>query len=782
VEELVDLYSLPDGLGEGRILGRYRRPVARSLAEAYVAAFTVPGDLVLDPFCHDAAVLSAAALAGRRAVAATGNPLLALLTRVEATPPSGARLLAALEQIRLAPKVDSRLGDHLDQLYATSCSRCQAPAPADAVIWERDAALPVLCEYRCPRCGHAAREPVPRDEVARHQAGDPQGIHRRLVAERLRVEGAPSRLLERLLDLYTPRSLYALTALTLKLELLFADGPLLDALRAALLQAMDEASTLHLATEEGCRPVGSLAPPRLFREANPWRAFVAAVQALARSEERTGVPLAAGVEGVRPGTACLTMAPLAQVAGQLSGQAALIVSHLPRFDPTFASLSYLWSGWLLGKGGSRAAVHLLGQRAPGWLPYQGALQAALAALAAALAPAGRLAVAFRAPASRYLEALLIAAAGADLTPVHAWHGLLDDRPAGPLEVRRVEHHLVFARRARARPLADPEAQVGRLAVHTAAALLAERAEPTPYSALHGPIWVALAREGLLAGARNPVECEALRRRLGEAVGRALEADAALEAVALGAEPGEALWRLSSPAARHVVAEGEVSTAHGYAARQGLWGGLPLVGLSPLADRVEALVREALSQGPLDDTDLARQVFARLQGQAPSWPLFEACLQAYGRKLGDGVWTLAEEEEAAAALAWQERMLAALATLATQLGYRPGAALGCDLTWSEAGVVRVAVRVQASAALGDVLGAPLPAATRGVLLVPGRRVALWRHKLAAVPLWRAALEGAGWAFLREPALLMLLEGTADRARFEAALGLDESGGQLALFGS
>lgn len=746
--QALDLYSLPEPGQEG-VLGRYRRRVALPLAEAWVAAWSQPGDLVVDPFCQSTTVLRAAATAGRRAVGATRNPLLALLLRVEATPPALGALEAALQRLHDAPKADAPLGLHLDGLYATACSRCGAGVAAEALIWDRLASLPVAREYACPHCGHRGREPVPSEEVPRHLTAGAQPFHRRLVAERLRVEGAPPRLVERLLDLYTPRSLYALTALLLKLEVLYSSAPLLDPLRVALLHTLDLASKLHAADEAGWHPVGSLVPPRRFREANVWRTFVAAVRALAEGHSQPALPLAAMLgagEQPAPGTAHLSADPLPRLGAAWPGRVVLMLSELPRFDPTFAALSYLWSGWLLGKEGSRAALHLLHQRAPGDLRYLRALQAALAALAPALAPQGRLGLVFQAPGTRYLENLLVAAGAAGLVPVHAWHGLLDSRPSLPLAAGRAEHHLAFARQPASAPTGDAAA-VRSWAVRTAIGIVTGRAEPTPFGALHGPIWSGLAMQGLLAS-RNATQAEALRGSVEQAVAQALESCGALRAEAVpGDEHGAALW----------VAE--------------------VAGEQPLGDRVEALVRQALAAGPLDVAALQCWVLARLpEGQVPAWPLLWACLESYGSPLDGGRWGLAATERELEA--WQARMLQALEALGRRLGYAPAAA-GCELAW--AGGPPLTFRVQAGAEVGPLLGQGPPGPGRRVLVIPERRVALWRHKLAVVPLWRAALARAGWAFLRDEALLALLEGPAERAQLEAALGLEEGGGQLALFG-
>ena len=49
-------------------LARYRPTQAGQAIDAYLGEFTKPGDLVLDLFCQDSAVIRAAVAAGRRAL------------------------------------------------------------------------------------------------------------------------------------------------------------------------------------------------------------------------------------------------------------------------------------------------------------------------------------------------------------------------------------------------------------------------------------------------------------------------------------------------------------------------------------------------------------------------------------------------------------------------------------------------------------------------------------------------------------------------------------------
>lgn len=744
-----DLYSPPDASAEGLFLGRYRRPLWPPVVERYVSALTDPADLVFDPFCQDATPLRVAVAAGRRAVAITGNPLLALLTRVEAAPPSAGSLMAALHRIHDAPKVDAPLGRHIDQLYATPCTQCGQEVTASAFIWERDGRAPILREYTCQHCRHQGREPQPEGEADRLPPFETQGFHRRLVAGRMQGEAGHRRLQERLLDLYTPRNLYALTTLLLKIELLFAESSLLDPLRAALLHTLDVASKLNAVTEGGWRPVRSLEVPRRFREANVWRVFEQAVQAMAAWPPVPKLPLAASLEQAlrEPGQAYIGAESLTKSAARLRGNASLILLQLPRFDPSFAALSYLWSAWLLGREGARAAGRLLGQRSPEDSRYLRALRSALAALVPALKPQGRLALLFQAPSTRYLESLMLAASGAGLHTVHTWHGMLDDRPAPRLGVRRAEHHLVFATSSSGPAGAVDLQRVGKLAVRTAQYLLSERAEPAPFTALHGPLWDVLAQEGVLARGSSATEAEEFRLRLGETVGQALDAGREVRPITLAADGEQelAVWWLASPPTAAV----------------------------PLSDRVEASVRGLLLRGTaMAETDLMREILQQFRGVCtPSWPLLLACFEAYGQRLPDGRWVLRDSEEPSAACERSRRLLATLEEIGRRLGYQPAPAVAASgppaLVWLDDGKPGIRFVLPRTAELAPLRTMPAHPG-RPVLVIPQGHLALWRHKLRRLPVWAQELEQEGWAYLGEQALYGLAQEMVDRARFAASL--------------
>jgi 16S rRNA G966 N2-methylase RsmD len=112
------------------------------LIRRYIAHYTTPRDLILDPFCGSGTTGLAAALDGRAAVLIDASPSAALLSHfccAAALPgevdEACARLLGAS-------------GEEVDALFATRCDRCGGGALTEYVVWSE--------RFRCGRCA----EPV----------------------------------------------------------------------------------------------------------------------------------------------------------------------------------------------------------------------------------------------------------------------------------------------------------------------------------------------------------------------------------------------------------------------------------------------------------------------------------------------------------------------------------------------------------------------------------------------------------------------------------------------
>ena len=208
----------------GGLLAHYLQPMPAGVATAYLEAYTSPGQIVLDPFCQSPALVAEVAGAGRKVIAVNFNHILAWLVRGQLSWPEPQELDAAITRLGDSLKLEVPLREHLDNLYAISCPQCHRPTIADYFLWDREAGAPVEKGYRCPACGSAGQAPVEPGEREALSRLEKRGFHYHYVLDRLAPPGDEGRKTgQKLLDLYTPRNLYALTNLLIKIETLFAD-------------------------------------------------------------------------------------------------------------------------------------------------------------------------------------------------------------------------------------------------------------------------------------------------------------------------------------------------------------------------------------------------------------------------------------------------------------------------------------------------------------------------------------------------------------------------------
>ncbi|MDP6507968.1 MAG: DNA methyltransferase [Chloroflexota bacterium] len=110
------------------------------VVSACIAAYSRPGDLVLDPFCGSGGTLLMANIAGRVGIGIDRSPAAAFISRVSLALSDGDAIR------RLFTALLDRVGPRIESLYATRCHRCGGPA---------DTGFTVISDcYRCPDCGH----------------------------------------------------------------------------------------------------------------------------------------------------------------------------------------------------------------------------------------------------------------------------------------------------------------------------------------------------------------------------------------------------------------------------------------------------------------------------------------------------------------------------------------------------------------------------------------------------------------------------------------------------
>lgn len=766
-----------------------------ALVSHYLERYSQAGDLVLDPFASQPALLQAAATSRRRLVLNHFSPAASLALQVGASPPDRASLDAVFTRMADAPRRGRTLAERLMALYETICPECARTCTASYFIWDRDSGEPVEKAYHCLDCQSAGRVSVDMADIELAASFEIRGAAYWGLLSRLVAPGDPQTAAARaLIELYTPRALIAVSELIIAMEQRLDQSEDQQVGRALILHALQRCISLRPVPDDPGQPgtrerpaTQPLHPPQQSLEHNVWLAFEEAYHRL-RARETRYVPLATGLAALlRPegeGLAwlsCLLMHDLTQELE--TGSVDLVLSSPPPFDPGMYALSFLWTGWLFGRERASRLKQMLAVRGASWDWYARVMAVALRGIRPLLRPDGHLVLAFSDRSARRLLALLIAAdqagfrlvAQATQVPLTrteelaAWRFVFDlEQPVRPKPAETLEDLLQQASR------------------DAANALIEARGEPIPLTLLHSACSARWLEAGLLAplaehdhGSRRPVSFLVRQARL---------------ALAPDMPPENLRFH---PA---IVDDDQAQ-----------WAPVVLPASPPLADRVERRVAGLLQTGSQSLEEVFNAVYADFPGwETPDRGLVAACIESYGLSDGDVV-RLREEDQPERRARDRGEMLLRLHDLGHRLGFQVWVGeiektrasglvpLGrggplpsrnwtpAGLVWHEDGHPSHAFALAVEAVLLPwLLPAPddLGGCPRYVVL-PGGRAALLDYKLRRCPAWRGRLAVSGWEFIKFRHLRKLAaQPDLGLAGFRARIALDPvvalPGSQLALF--
>jgi hypothetical protein len=738
-------YFFPGGRDEEERIGMgLRRPIPVGLAEVYLTAYTEPGDRVLVPYCQGSVVVDEILSTGRQPLALHFDPLLVMLIQIERVPPPAQALNAAVARLGDSSKQGMPLRRYLMELYATSCPACLRPTAADYFVWDREQGQPVAKYVHCPACDWDGRAGLEQEDHARLAEVSKRGMHYHYILDRVTPPGEGRALrprLEFLLELYSPRNLYALAELVLRIESLFAGEPLQRALKVLLLDCLDRCSSLASLPGSTARRRG-LSRPGRFLERNVWYSFEEAAARLCAPVGKPRLALAAtledGLSSDGTGEGCLGEGLVRDLPRVLAPRSLrLILTSPPALDSAVWSLGYLWGAWLLGAEAVSPLRPLLRQRTPDPAWYARVMAGSLRTLGSLLLDEGRLILILTGQRRTVLEALLLAASQAKLGLASLVQRGNDYRleltPAFPQIGEPCEHPL--------------DVQIRRASVEAATGTIRARGEPVAWLTLHASIQRRLARSGLLSRASEPSAVEELSPldMVAEQVEAALE-DPVFSPIA-SSESKQELWWLADPAGMAI----------------------------PLSDQVEEASYEILQEAlALTEVDFAGEVYRRFPGDlTPDGGLVAACLRAYGHEATPGYWQLRREDLPKAREEEQKTMVEHLRTLGRRLGYQTLVGTPFDAAWCEGQqvqavfVVRWRAAVREALALSDQVNGARP-----YLVIPGGRAELASYKLAHNPLLQRAVDEAGWWFIKYRHVRQLVtQPEVDQYALRAIVGLD-----------
>ena len=694
------------------------------VAAKYIDALTAPGDLIIDPFGMSPNVARAALNLGRRALVVQANPLWAWLTRAMATVPPESEINAALTRLGDAIKDDVPLRAHISQLYATVCAACGKPTPADYFMRARGGEI-LQRHYTCEHCGATRDDPADDEDRERAATFDAHGLHYHLAHERVAPEdGSHAARIHKLLEVYTPRNLYALVTLTQKIDSLFRAPRERDILLLLLSHLLERGTSFFAAPDAAAQ----LTPHKQFVEFNLWREIERAARALTQVQP---IPLAESIDEVINSTeprAFIGRGRAKTLASAIPRHsAALVLTAPPTRRAAVWALSYFWGAWILGRAAVQPLAAFLDSTKDAkweWRWYADTLNDSLIAIAHLLRADARAAFVFNEAWQRVIENLLIAAATAHLNlESFLFQPRVGDYPRREFDDIRGDYRITFA--SNLFPSFSPtgegiEQKIRATALAAASDILARRGEALAYSWVHHAAWTRLAREGLID------QVSALKMKT--PTGRFIH-----NAVVAGLNEGYA----------HDFDHYQTPT-------QFVWLRRSKALSVPLIDRVDEMIRNQVSP-----VEIYRQFPNDL---TPEAGLIELCVQANAEQPND--------EPA--------RALELLTQLGTRLGYKvakgkgqraysqdelatshtPYAPNEFDLVWQSNGETAHGFVWRARADFADLAQIHI-APARGYVLVPEARVAWLGEKLRRVPHLADAFNEAGWHFVRMPFVEKLL---------------------------
>lgn len=781
-----------------------------NVVSEFIKTYSNKGEVVFDPFAGSGVVAIEAIKAGRRVIVCDLNPIANLITELTIRPVDVAALTNAFKRVQR--KVEERIL----KLYEIHCVSCHKIMVGTSFVRKGDSLVEIRYA-KCLNCGFRCEGHAP-DEL---DAQALETLEREPISEwfptnRLYyADGTPfkeKQKYESLDELFTRRNLQALA--WLYQAIIEEPTPLL---RKFLLGAFT--SMVHLCSR--MMPVGTPQPTNhytffsspgwtqhsywsaaKFLEQNVWDKFQSSVvgnQGLVRAKLESNhlVPkvkiTTSDWRRVLAGDAqvAIITGDCLEVMSEMSDESIDYIFTDPPYDSSvqYGELSLLWNAWLkkdaqyVERLVEREVIHNERQK-KSFNVYHSLLSNSFLGIYRVLRPGRYLSLTFHNPTFKVRNATVRAGifAGFDYQNIH--HQPLGQKSAKsmiqPFGSAQGDFYLRFQKPTSKLPQALEEItdeRFRRVVIETCKEVIAERAEPTPYTILVNYVDPVLARKGFFGTLHTGLDVKTV---LDQAVGSDFE----LVDAKLGGATGK-LWWFKDPV--FIARLKEV----------------------PLSERVEQTIFRALSEkGRVTFTEVWDAVSREFPNSltSDSTSIKEA-LEAYGRKVGNtGFWML--RDEIRQHLRAHPEIIALLAMIGKELGYniwigtneqgstgeglagsvrlsslvtvRPKKlqgvvnlkdVLNMDLLWIKGDMVVTAFEVESTTTMTSALqrGSNLPTTTRKVMVLPEERTADFNRKMQS-PLFSEYFNQESWHLLFFDKFRETFTKTKEKTNIDNILGL------------
>lgn len=510
----------------------------------FIKAYCPEGGIVLDPFAGSGIVAMEALKNGRRAIVSDLNPIATEITRLTIKPVNELQLYEAFKM------VEEKVKGKTESLYLTKCRKCDKEIVFDCAIWQSGECVEIRYQS-CPHCGDRQE----KAGLIKYDKEFLEKIERKKIKEwypknpLYYPDGMPfkeKQKYESVDELFTKRNIQALAWLMEAIE----EEPkkdLRDFLKIGFSSMSHLCSKMNPISEAGHFTPFSSAwtqhsywyPSGPCMEQNVWNKFDSAInghQGLLKAKVESNkyfkdIKIASSFEQVISGKADVYIynGSCLDLMKELPEGSIDYVFTDPPYDASiqFGELSYMWAAWLKMNGDylngviSNEIVRNERQHKD-FNTYYALLSNSFQRMFKVLRPEKYLTLTFHNPTFKVRNATIRAGifAGFELQKIH--HQELA-RPSAksllqPFGSAQGDFYLRFRKPevAVSQPEEIDEARFEKIVVESTIALLAERAEPTPYTIIINYIDPVLAKHGFFASLTTGLDVNiVLKRHLGK---------------------------------------------------------------------------------------------------------------------------------------------------------------------------------------------------------------------------------------------------------------------------
>jgi len=752
---------------------------------AYLDTYCPTDGIVLDPFAGSGVVAIEAARRNRRAIVCDLNPVANLITEVTLRPLDTLALKQAFERIK------AEVRERIEKLYEIHCLNCKKVFVCGAFVREGDKLTEVRYP-RCPHCGHRSIDGKPLEcdvEVLNRLERDaPTGWYPK---NRLYYADGQAfkekQKYDSLEDVFTRRNLQALVWLYESIE-----RETNVHLRQALLAAFT--SMLHLCSR--MLPVGnpqetnhytyfsspgwtqhSYWSAARYMEQAVWEKFESAVighQGLLNAKEEANrvlpkVRITHDWQKVVRGKAdiAIVTGDCLKLMKKMQDDSIDYVFTDPPYDSSvqYGELSLLWNAWL--KQDANYIQNLLtyeiihnDRQHKSFDIYHKLISQSFRECFRLLRPGAYLTLTFHNPTFKVRNATVRAGlyAGFDFEKIH-------HQPLGQVSAKSMiqpfgsaqgDFYLRFHKpKAKSAHKMEEitEERFRRVVIETCKEVIAERAEPTPYTILVNYVDPVLARQGFFGTLHSGLDVKT-------ALESAIDKDFELIDARIGSASGK-LWWFKDPLFVARLKEVPLSER----VEQTVFRVLQEKARVTFTEVWDAVSREFPNSLTSDSTSIkqALETYARKVGNTGEWMLKEeirdrirahsemiALLAKIGKAQGFDIWIGKPEQGATA------DGLAGGVRLSSLVTFRPTKLIGVtnlkdvllmDLLWMKDGTVYAAFEVESTTTMTSALqrGSNLPSGVMKVMVLPEERKVDFERKMLS-PMFRDFYTAQGWQLL------------------------------------